>query len=86
MLYVANMAVRPVQVSIDTELLERIDADPEVQEKGRSAFVRSALRLYLRVKQRREADARIEAAYSDQAAAMQAEVEELSGGQEWPDK
>lgn len=36
------MAAKPVQISLDPELLEKIDADPEARERGRSAFVREA--------------------------------------------
>ena len=41
------MPIKPVQISIDTALLERIDADPEARSRGRSAFVRSAIERYL---------------------------------------
>lgn len=79
------MAARPVQVSIDHELLERIDADPEVRERGRSAFVRSAVELYLKAKERREIDEQIERGYRGQADALFAEVEDLLDRQAWPD-
>jgi metal-responsive CopG/Arc/MetJ family transcriptional regulator len=46
------MSARPVQISLDSELLSQIDADPEVRERGRSAFIRSAVELYLKAKQR----------------------------------
>lgn len=79
------MVARPVQVSIDTDLLERIDADPEVRERGRSAFIRAAVRLYLAAKERRELEARITRAYDAAADAMFEEVSELIGAQEWPE-
>jgi metal-responsive CopG/Arc/MetJ family transcriptional regulator len=79
------MTAKPVQISIDRELLARIDSDPEVRERGRSAFVRSAVRLYLRAKERRDVDARLAAAYDGAAEAMLGEVEALLGGQSWPD-
>jgi metal-responsive CopG/Arc/MetJ family transcriptional regulator len=44
------MTARPVQVSIDTELLARIDDDPEARARGRSAFIRSAVALYVKTK------------------------------------
>jgi metal-responsive CopG/Arc/MetJ family transcriptional regulator len=84
MLYVANMSSKPVQISIDTDLLLRIDQDPEARARGRSAFVRSAVEVYLAAKARREIEAQIVKAYSGQAEAMLAEVEELVGGQSWP--
>jgi metal-responsive CopG/Arc/MetJ family transcriptional regulator len=78
------MAAKPVQISIDFDLLQRIDADPETREKGRSAFVRSAVSSYLAAKQRREVDAAIRAAYGRAADAMEAEVADLMDAQAWP--
>ena len=85
MWYDTNMPAKPVQVSIDLELLLRIDADPETREKGRSAFIRSAVSSYLRAKRRREVDAAIGAAYAGAADAMLAEVSDLLDAQAWPD-
>ena len=79
------MAVKPVQISIDADLLRRLDADPEAREKGRSAVVRNAVEFYLAAKQRRELDERIVGAYDGQADAMLDEVRELIGAQQWPD-
>jgi metal-responsive CopG/Arc/MetJ family transcriptional regulator len=78
------MTARPVQVSIDVELLARIDADPETKERGRSAFLRSAAELYLSAKERRAIDEGIRRAYDGQADAMESEIAELLGEQEWP--
>jgi metal-responsive CopG/Arc/MetJ family transcriptional regulator len=78
------MPAKPVQVSIDVELLRRIDADPETREKGRSAFVRSAVSSYLAAKQRKVIDLAIAAAYGGAADAMEAEVSELLDAQAWP--
>ena len=50
MWYIANMPTKAVQVSIDVDLLGRIDKDPEARERGRSAFLRSAAETYLRRK------------------------------------
>ena len=86
MCYYPNMAVRPVQISIDDELLDRIDADPEAQEKGRSAFVRLAVRHYLGAKERRDLEQRLLRAYDGEADAMIDEIAELIGAQEWPEK
>jgi metal-responsive CopG/Arc/MetJ family transcriptional regulator len=82
--YPAIMSAKPVQVSIDIELLRRIDADPETREKGRSAFIRSAVSSYLAAKGRREIDAAIRAAYGSAADEMQAEVAGLMEAQAWP--
>ncbi len=78
------MPARPVQISIDEELLQRIDGDSEAQERGRSAFIRSAVESYLSAKERREVEARLERAYAGQADLLLAEVEDLLDGQRWP--
>lgn len=69
---------------MDTELLRRIDADPEARERGRSVFIRSAVEMYLRAKRRREIDAQITNAYAESADDLLEEVADLLGGQEWP--
>lgn len=78
------MTARPVQISLDSELLSQIDADPEVQMKGRSAFIRSAVQLYLKAKERLEIEAGLAQAYSGKAGSLLEEVEELLGRQSWP--
>ena len=78
------MPAKPVQISVDLELLRRIDADPETRERGRSAFVRSAVSSYLAAKRRRAVDRAIGAAYGDAALAMEAEVSDLLDAQAWP--
>lgn len=79
------MPARPVQISMDEGLLDRIDADPETQHRGRSAFIRSAAQLYLKVKERREIDRTIRSAYGSQPDEMLVEVEDLIEEQEWPE-
>lgn len=79
------MAVKPVQISIDTTLLRRIDADPEVREKGRSAFIRDAVRFYLTARERHELETGLARAYRGEADAMLDEVAELIGTQKWPE-
>lgn len=78
------MSARPVQISLDSELLSQIDADPEVRERGRSAFIRSAVELYLKAKERRDIEARLAKAYAGEAAGLLEEVEDLLGAQAWP--
>ena len=78
------MSAKPVQISLEPDLLERIDRDPETLEKGRSAFIRNAVRSYFRSKERAAIDARIRAAYGGRADAMLAEVSDLLGRQAWP--
>jgi metal-responsive CopG/Arc/MetJ family transcriptional regulator len=69
---------------MDSDLLEQIDADSEVREKGRSAFIRSAVQLYLKAKERREIEARLVQAYAGEAGSLLAEVEALMSQQAWP--
>jgi len=80
------MAARPVQISLEEDLLRRIDQDPEARENGRSAFIRSATELYLRAKERKSVDDAIRAAYQGKADDLLAEVESLLRGQSWPDE
>ena len=84
LLYHAHMPVKPVQISIDTELLQRIDEDPETRKRGRSSFVRSAVELYFKAKQRKRIETRIFEAYHGQADTLAAEVSDLIEGQAWP--
>lgn len=78
------MSAKPVQISMDTTLLRRIDADPEARERGRSAFVRSAVELYLTAKERQEVESRLREAYAGEADALLEEIEDLMGDQAWP--
>ncbi len=79
------MPAKPIQISIDTDLLRRIDRDREVKERGRSAFVRSAVELYLEAKRRRWIDSEIQRAYEGQADPMLDEIEEIMGEKAWPE-
>lgn len=62
---------------MDPDLLDQIDADPEAQERGRSAFIRSAVQLYLKAKERREIEVRLAEAYTGEAGCLLDEVEAL---------
>lgn len=86
MLHDPNMASKPVQISMDTDLLKRIERDPEAKRLGRSAFIRNAVATYLRAKSRRDIDAAIARAYGGQADAMLEEVETLIEAQSWPER
>ena len=80
----SSMPARSVHISMDAELLRRIDADPEVRQRGRSVFIRSAVEMYLRARQRREIDEQLRNAYAGHADELLAEVGDLVGAQEWP--
>ncbi len=79
------MATRPVQVSIDEELLVRIDSDPEAVQHGRSAFLRSAASYYLAAKARRKTDEEVLRAYDQRADEMASEIAEFMDEQAWPE-
>ena len=85
MWYYTNMPMQPIQVSMDEDLLKRIDREPEVRERGRSAFIRSAVLVYLKAKRRREIDDEISRAYEGCADDMLDEVADLVGAQAWPE-
>ena len=80
------MPAKPVQVSIDTDLLRRIDRDPETRKRGRSAFIRSAVELYLGAKRRQDIESRLTDAYDGQADAVLDEISELLDRQSWPNE
>ena len=69
---------------MDSALLCQIDSDPEVLQKGRSAFIRSAVELYLKAKERREIEMRLSQAYSGKIDSLLEEIEVLMGQQSWP--
>jgi metal-responsive CopG/Arc/MetJ family transcriptional regulator len=80
------MAAKPVQISLDTDLLDLIDRDPETQTEGRSAFMRKAAERYLAAKRRRDIDARIVTGYRGDADAALSDVAGLIDAQSWPDE
>ena len=79
------MSMRAIQVTLDEDLLKRIDKEPEVEERGRSAFIRSAIQVYLKAKRRHAIDDEIRRAYEGRADEMLDEVADLVGGQAWPE-
>jgi metal-responsive CopG/Arc/MetJ family transcriptional regulator len=80
------MAAKPVQISIDRELLARIDRDPQTKKQGRSAFMRDAAELYLAMKHHRDVDRQIAVAYGDKSHVLLVEVEAWTKEQAWPEK
>jgi metal-responsive CopG/Arc/MetJ family transcriptional regulator len=79
------MPAKPVQISIDEDLLAQVDADSETKRDGRSAFMRSAILRYLAAKRRRAVDAAIVRAYRGKSAAAMGDDSDLIEAQEWPD-
>jgi metal-responsive CopG/Arc/MetJ family transcriptional regulator len=80
------MPARPVQISLEEALLERVDKDPETRSLGRSAFVRRAVEHYLEAKRRSSIDDALRKGYAGKAAEADAEIEDLMTAQAWPDK
>jgi metal-responsive CopG/Arc/MetJ family transcriptional regulator len=80
------MSAKAVQVSMDQELLARVDRDPKTKKEGRSVFIRDAILLYLEAKRRREVDQRIREAFSGREHELLADVEGMLKGQAWPEK
>ncbi len=79
------MAARSIQISLDEELLRDIDRRPETRDKGRSAFIRSAIRLYLEADRRRKIDEAYARAYGDPDDTLD-EYAALIGSQAWPEE
>jgi metal-responsive CopG/Arc/MetJ family transcriptional regulator len=80
------MAATSVQISIDRELLARIDRDPQTRKQGRSAFIRDAVELYLAVKRHQGIDRQIAIAYRDRSRGSVADVEHWLEEQAWSQK
>jgi metal-responsive CopG/Arc/MetJ family transcriptional regulator len=78
------MPAKPIQISMDTDLLRLVDADQETRANGRSAFVRAAIEQYLAAKRRRRIESEIAAAYQDKADRMLADASDLLDAQAWP--
>ena len=55
--------MKAIQTTVDTRLLARLDADPEVKRSGRSALFRRAVEDYLRRRRRRDIADAYRAAY-----------------------
>ena len=60
--------MKPVQVTFDDALLDRLDRHPTVRARGRSAVLREAAADYLNKKDAEETDRRYRAGYGDGGA------------------
>ena len=56
--------MKTIQITIDPELLHLIDNDEESMEKGRSAFLRQAVRYYLEQKRLKSISEKYRSGYS----------------------
>lgn len=75
--------MKAIQITVDDRLLARLDADPEVEEAGRSAVIRRAVEAYLRERRRTRVGDAYRRAYGSRAGR-----DELDGWAEegvWPE-
>ncbi len=77
------MPSRPVQISIDVELLKKVDRDEETKRTGRSGVIRRALEYYLEAKRRRGVDLQLRQAYARKP--LEQEVLDVIAAQAWPE-
>ena len=81
MLYIVNM--KAIQVTLDDDLLRRLDEDEEVKRDGRSAVLRRAADAYLRRRRARVIADQYAKAYKDAKG-----LGDLSGWEDegtWPE-
>lgn len=77
--------MKAVQFTLDEGLLRRVDADPEVKAKGRSAFLRNAIEEYLRSRRESEIRDAYRRGYGARPA-RPAEFETPGEALAWPDE
>lgn len=77
--------MKPIQVMFDEELLDRLDEDDEVKERGRSAVLREAAAEYLRRRREERIAREYREAYGD-GADLDRELEGWDEEGVWPDE
>ncbi len=77
------MYMKAIQVTFDEALLERLDRDPAVRERGRSAVLREAAAAYLVRKEAEVISDRYRAGYGDRDE-LDAELDGWAGEGAWP--
>jgi metal-responsive CopG/Arc/MetJ family transcriptional regulator len=77
--------MKPVQITIDERLLARLDSDPDVKRRGRSAVIRRLLTDYLRNRRRRAIGRAYERAYKS-VDPLQGEWERWAEEGTWPEE
>ncbi len=81
------MYMKAIQITVDDELLDRLDATEEVKREGRSAVIRRAANEYLKRRTARLIRERYREAYG--SGGGEALGDELEGWQEqgtWPEE
>ena len=77
------MGMKPIQVTFDEALLERLDRHPMVRERGRSAVLREAVGHFLARKDAEQVDRRYEVGYRGPASTDD-ELDGWSAEGVWP--
>jgi len=80
------MASRSVQISLEEDLLDRIDEHPDVRKRGRSAFIRRALEVYLMYEKNKNIDLSYARGYGGEADRVAEEMAEMMEAQSWLDE
>ena len=75
--------MKAIQISIDEQLLERLDSYSDAGHRGRSAIIREAVADYLARKEAEEIDRAYERAYGP--GSPPDELEGWAGELVWPD-
>jgi metal-responsive CopG/Arc/MetJ family transcriptional regulator len=60
--------MKTIQITIDPELLHKIDNDEESKKKGRSAFLRQAVQYYLEQKRLKSISEQYRSGYKHESA------------------
>lgn len=79
-----DVGMKPIQVTFDDALLERLDRHPMVRERGRSAVLREAAADFLARKDAKEIDRRYLAGYGG-ATPTGDELDGWSAEGAWPE-
>ncbi len=77
--------MKAIQITVDEELLEALDADEEVQRLGRSAVLRRAAAEYLRHRAAERVAEAYQRAYGE-TPGLGEEYEGWEGEGRWPDE
>ena len=75
--------MKTIQITIDPKLLDEIDKDEESRKKGRSAFLRQAVRYYLEQKRLKSISEKYRSGYS-QGLAKNDDLSNWEDEQVWP--
>jgi metal-responsive CopG/Arc/MetJ family transcriptional regulator len=76
--------MKPIQVMMDEELLNELDADEEVQKSGRSAVLRRIVAEYIEHRRRRKIADHYRRAYGDSGGKLDADFDVWEDEGTWP--